>query len=100
MNKVTQENLETFVQQVQAYISDYMEKNFPLNPKRTITAEVGRRYARIVITDTQRFAYCFVDMTNGDILKTESFKKPAKHARGNIFKEPLKALTPHGAVYR
>lgn len=48
-----------------------------------------------------RSAHCFVDMTNGDILKPDSWKKPAKHARGNIFSgEPAsKSVGPHGAAY-
>ena len=47
----------------------------------------GRRYARIVRTDggTSRSVHCFVDRTNGNVLKAAGWKGPAKHARGNIF---------------
>lgn len=48
----------------------------------------GRRYARIVRTDGNkgsRSVHCFVDRTNGNVLKAAGWKGPAKHARGNIF---------------
>ena len=67
--------------------------------------DAGRRYVRIVTTSDggngQRSVYCFVDITNGDILKSASWKAPAKHARGSIFTPDngSKAVTPHGAHY-
>lgn len=97
---VTKAQLDTFCTQVQAFVDDYMSKNFPRNPRKVISVEPGRKYARLVATDeSQRSSYCFVDMTNGDILKCESWKKPAKHARGNIFRDPLSGLTISGARY-
>ena len=46
-------------------------------------------------------AYCFVDRTNGDVLKAASWKAPAKHARGNIFDDSngLKFMSAYGAAY-
>lgn len=38
-------------------------------------------------TEGQTSARFFVDLSNGDIYKTASFKAPAKGVRGNIFKE-------------
>jgi hypothetical protein len=35
--------------------------------------------------DSRTSVYCFIDRTNGDILKAESYKKPATGARGNIY---------------
>lgn len=45
-------------------------------------------------------AFCFLDKSNGDILKTASFASPAKGARGNI-RQPWwgTAITPYGAAY-
>lgn len=93
--------LQTFVQAAQGMIDAYMEKHFPMLPKAVLTVEPGRRYARIVKTaGPSRHVYCFVDMTNGDILKSESWKKPAKHARGSIYaKNPTEAVTEYGANY-
>jgi hypothetical protein len=51
-----------------------------------LMAERGRRFVRIVSESPgNRFAWAFVDCTTGDVLKTASWKAPAKHARGNIF---------------
>lgn len=50
-----------------------------------LSLESGKRYARIVATGSQREAFGFVDLTNGDVLKAASWKAPAKNfARGNI----------------
>jgi hypothetical protein len=46
----------------------------------------------------QRTCYCFIDLANGDILKADGWKKPAKHARGNIFKG-LDGTDKYGASY-
>jgi hypothetical protein len=44
--------------------------------------------------------YCFVDLTNGDILKAATWKAPAKHARGNILAvDPMSAVGIGGANY-
>jgi hypothetical protein len=58
----------------------------------------GSRYMKIVHNGS---VYCFVDKTNGDVLKSASRNAPAKHARGNIFDEHngLKHMGPYGAAY-
>ncbi len=49
----------------------------------------GPRYVKIEKTGGRYGArdgvYCFIDKTNGDVLKPASWRGPAKHARGNIF---------------
>jgi len=99
----TKAALTQFVALAQDMLDAYMAKHFALNGKKVLTVEPGRRYTRIV-TQTEgrddRSCYCFVDMTNGDVLMSASWKKPAKHARGNIFDaDPIKAVGPHGANY-
>ena len=68
----------------------------------------GTRYKRIVIQRPvnsgvipDRSVYCFVDTTNGDVLKADGWKKPAKHARGNIFNADngLGGVNWFGGVY-
>lgn len=74
----------------------------------------GKRYIRIVKgtaiagTGTQLAhkdlswsAYCFIDKTNGNVLKAAGWKAPAKHARGNIFDSSngVDAVTAYGARY-
>lgn len=60
--------------------------------------QIGKRYARIV---REGSVHCFVDLTNGDVLKAASWSKPAKHARGNIFDESngLKLMGQYGPAY-
>ena len=62
----------------------------------------GVRYARIVIAgQVSRSVYCFIDLENGDILKAEGWKKPAKHARGNLGTPSgwNTAVTAYGGAY-
>lgn len=56
-----------------------------------IHAEIGRKYARIVKRERNRdgvpsggSVYCFIDLSNGDILKAAGWAAPAKGARGSI----------------
>ena len=71
-----------------------------------IKAEVGTKNIRIIVAtgidavDKYQFsAHSFISMANGDIFKAAGYKVPAKHARGNIFKDAgSEALTPDGYV--
>lgn len=93
--------LNTFVVAAQGMIDAYMAANFPMLSREVLTVEKGRKYARIVKSSgSDRSVYCFVDMTNGDVLKSESWKKPAKHARGSIYAEnPIAGVTQYGGAY-
>jgi hypothetical protein len=53
---------------------------------RTLSAEPGKRYVRIVGSDSvSRSAVAFIDQ-NGDIYKPAGWKGPAKGVRGNVFR--------------
>lgn len=67
-------------------------------PVPILTAEIGKRYVKVI---RENSVHCFVDLTNGDVLKAASFKMPAKHARGNIFNDDhgVGAMSPYGANY-
>ena len=96
--------LETFVIGCQTIHTTHMERNFPRTTPDTISATRGKRYARIVRKNggsPNGSVHCFVDMTNGDVLKAASWKAPAKHARGNIFDEHngLGLMNEYGPVY-
>jgi len=90
-----------FLMGAQAIVDKNLEQYefyFPIE----LVAEKGRRYIRIVSKgEAQSSAYCFIDMTNGDVLKCAGWKSPAKHARGNIFNADngVGAVGPHGARY-
>jgi hypothetical protein len=74
-------------------------------------ATFGPKYIRIVSKDgfgherhpydySYGSAFCFIDRATGDVLKTASWKSPAKGVRGNIYGGPEKfGLTDYGAVY-
>jgi hypothetical protein len=79
-------------------VAHWNRMNFTFSAPPTMTYEEGRKYARIVIEGTQRSCFGFIDMTNGDILKSAGWKAPAKNfSRGNLFdKESWKADWTHG----
>ena len=70
----------------------------------TFDVKWGRKYAKIITGNTRSnyggSVFCFVDRTNGDILKAASWKAPAKHARGNVLRaDRLNAVGRYGANY-
>ena len=73
---------------------------------RTVTIEFGRRYAKLISADVRggvesaQSVYCFIDLTNGDILKAATWRAPAKHARGNVLRSDwMNSVTAYGANY-
>ena len=62
----------------------------------------GRKYISIMnYTGNQKMQWGFVDMETGNILKSASWGKPAKHPRGNIFDEHggMKYIAWTGPMY-
>jgi len=92
-----------FRTKAQAIVDEYYKDSSA--PKPTLQFMEGPRYIRVVSEKgpnhaPQRSVYCFIDKTNGDVLKAAGWKAPAKHARGNIFDDdPAKGLGPFGAKY-
>ena len=94
-------------------LMDYQQKNYPRLPAKSLEAEWGTRYVRIVDVErntgadketrpyNRRAAWAFVDRTTGDVLKPASFKTPAKHARGNILdpQNGMGSMGPYGPAY-
>jgi hypothetical protein len=69
-------------------------------PKVEIT--FGKKYAKVIKVDNSRCVHCFIDLSNGDILKAATFNAPAKQARGNIFDNNCgvgTAVNVYGARY-
>ncbi len=73
-----------------------------------VKLEMGKKYCRVVhgeihgCQECHTCAYCFVDLSNGDILKPAGYKAPAKNgARGNILgADPLKGCGAYGVEYK
>lgn len=92
--------LHDFVNGCQDLINAHY-KDTPEIPRLSID-KGGVKFARIVKERLgARSVYCFVDLTNGDILKSASWKAPAPHARGNIYDEHkgLARMTVYGPEY-
>lgn len=66
-------------------------------------AKGGRKYLKIVEMKAGEISrvHCFVNATDGDVLKAAGFNAPAKHARGNIFDETngLSKMGEYGPAY-
>jgi len=86
--------LTTFLQGVQRIVGD----------DSTITTNVLQRYIRVVCTNgNYTHAFCFIDRSGGEVLKTGGWEKPAKtkQSRGNIFdaNNDLASITKYGLAY-
>lgn len=96
--------LESFMDFAQSLISDNEGPGYPDDCRTVLISEKGRKYVKVIRTgiedgSTRRSVYCFVEMSTGNILKAESWKRPAKGVRGNIFNQRENAVTPWGAIY-
>ena len=82
--------LEKYMDMVQWKNDQYFERNeFKFSDPPKVTADIGRRYARVVKVDQlngSRSVHTFVDLDNGNILKSGGWSAPAPNGvRGNIF---------------
>ena len=98
--------LEMYMDMVQWMNNRYYEVNeFKFSDPPKVTADVGSKYARVVKVDQlngSRSVHTFVNLDNGDILKSGGWKAPAPNGvRGNIFETDLGAdrVNEHGAIY-
>lgn len=95
--------LKDFVNGCQEIIDEDQKKNFPNIARRVLSIDPRKKYVRIVVSSSEydRSVYCFVDKTTGDVLKSASWKAPAKGVRGNIFNPDhgLTRMGPFGAAY-
>jgi len=97
LREVTAFDLEAFRCQLVDHLERHRLEHFPNLPAKPVTVRRGRKYTRLFQGSS---VYCFIVMETGEILKPESWKKPAKHARGSIHnKEPLKCCGPYGVAY-
>jgi len=94
--------LEDFITDSQRKI-DHDEERYQYVQKTKLEKTDGPKYVRIVAVNQShngRSAWAFVNKENGDILKPASWKTPAKHARGNIYKkESWSSVGMYGPAY-
>jgi len=80
---IEREYVEWYCRAIQeATARHYEEAGYKTNPG-LVYPEYGRRFTRIVTDNgTQRFVHAFVDMTNGDVIKSATWKSPQKGKNG------------------
>ena len=98
--------LEMYMDMLQWKMDEYFKVNgFTFSDPPKFRADLGNKYARVIKVDQLnggRSVHTFVNMDNGDILKSGSWKAPAPNgARGNIFETDLgeSVVNEHGANY-
>ena len=67
-------------------------------PRADFTIKEGPKFIKVIQGIS---VHCFVQKSNGDVLKAASWQAPAKHARGNIFDADngLKLMGEYGPAY-
>ena len=98
--------LEKYMDMVQRKNDQYYKIcGFTHSDPPKVTADIRRRYARVVKVDQlngSRSVHTFVDLDNGNILKSGGWSAPAPNGvRGNIFDTDLgeSVVNEHGANY-
>ena len=95
--------LAAFVARAQEMVTEHYTRNFPRAEVPQLVTSTGRRYIKVIRQEhgVNGSVYCFVDRTNGDVLKAASWKAPAKHARGNIYSpnNGTEGVSPYGGRY-
>jgi hypothetical protein len=76
--------IDIFLSLIQKRSDEHFKEHLKNLEPAILTAHYGRSYCKIVSTRGQRTVYCFIDLSNGDILKAATWKAPAKHARNDI----------------
>ncbi len=113
MPTITEAEVTTFVARCQEIVNAYYTANFSNLTPPTLEFDYAsaKKFVRIVSADYYhegpkkgqrlgRSAWCFIDLETGDVLKSDGWKRPAKHSRGHIGAEDLtKFIGPHGPAY-
>lgn len=104
---VTDKEIELFIERLNKMLEAHQKVAFPSLASCRVAAVPGKRYIKIAtLSDTKEYGpyrsvYCFIDASNGDLLKSASWSAPAKHARGTIHTPTsgVEFLGPYGAKY-
>ena len=101
-----QNRIQVWLEGAQKIIDEHYKQDLPnlwaSGYAIKLEISLGKKYAKIVaVNPSQRSAFAFIDMNNGDVLKPACWSRPAKHARGNIFNndDGLNCVNPYGIEY-
>jgi hypothetical protein len=91
--------LSAFMAGLQEKMNAHYAANYSNLKPPVMEVQHGQRYVKVVRKGES--VYAFIDKENGDVLKPASWKAPAKHARGNIFKPDngLGCCGPYSVAY-
>jgi hypothetical protein len=99
MNQEVLDELPRFLALCQDIVDTHYREKWPKLEPPTLELQILHKNIRIY--EPNGGAFCFVDAQNGDVLKPDTYRRPAKHARGSIFSEDTYGLgiEHHGARY-
>ena len=112
---ITEQQVAAFVARCQEVVDAHTKANFNTLTSDLLVFDYGsaKKYCRVVsrrrhtdeagkvtVSDGGS-AWCFIDLTNGDGLKPDGWKRPAKHARGNVLADDggMTNIGPYGPAY-
>jgi len=100
-----------WVDSCEKLINDHMTNDLPEMAKFTqsfLAVKAGTKYFKILRMEkhlpsgetNERGVFAFID-ADGNVLKPAGYKKPAKHARGNLFDNAagMAHMSPYGPAY-
>jgi len=109
------EKLNSWLAGCQKKIVDHNKSQGYVLPDEQLTLEPGKKYIRVVSNSYDwvdfmdhskgtvqsqhgKSCWAFINSENGDVLKPDGYKRPARHSRGNIFDEHngLSRVTSYG----
>jgi len=105
-----EEALEDFRATAEGIVRTHFERNgYTFAIPNVEIVKGGKRYAKLVRTESdpqtgekrgQTFVHSFVEIATGNIFKPATFKAPAKHARGNIYRgNGADSMTDDGHIH-
>jgi len=112
LRSILQENAQSFEQALDQFMrgaqqkidADWKTHGYNVRTKPTLKKSKGKKFIRIFQENPStkdRSAWAFINTENGDVLKPAGWKKPAKHARGNIYNDDygIGTVTAYGPQY-
>ena len=85
MHKAARDNVEYHAQRIEQIKTEGVDEEFYL--------ETGRKYYKLIHrSGKSRSVHCFINKTNGDVLKSASWNAPAKGVRYNLLDDNSREL--------